>query len=222
MLYKVVLEHVGDQVVRTIKEVREAAGCGLKEAKDLVDHAPQTVMSNLTMERAEALALVLENLGNRVSIQGDAGAPVSMSLSGTYQVVLERVGSEVIRTIKEVREMTGYGLKEAKDLVDHAPQTVKTNLTREKAEEIKRILESVGNRVSVVNMSNLSDASAYNDMERELMQPVSFGATQTKRCPKCGSTNLLDGPCGLLDKLKAMFGGSTYNQKCGDCGCKIL
>jgi len=62
----------------------------------------------------------------------------------TYNVLLKEVGQQKIAVIKVVREITGLGLKESKDLVDAAPKIVKEKVSKEEAEEIKKKLAEVG------------------------------------------------------------------------------
>lgn len=71
---------------------------------------------------------------------GDGGAEEKSE----YTVVLKDIGAEKIKVIKAVREVTGLGLKEAKDLVDGAPSNIKENVTPEEANSIKEALEAVG------------------------------------------------------------------------------
>ena len=66
-----------------------------------------------------------------------------------FDVELKEVGAEKIKVIKVVREITGLGLKEAKELVDNAPKAVKEGATKEEADEIKAKLEGVGATVEV-------------------------------------------------------------------------
>lgn len=66
-----------------------------------------------------------------------------------FEVVLDSFGSKKIQVIKVVREITGLGLKEAKDLVDKAPNSVKEAIAKEEAEEIKGKLEAAGATVTV-------------------------------------------------------------------------
>ena len=61
-----------------------------------------------------------------------------------FNVELTEIGSEKVKVIKVVREVTGLGLKEAKDLVDSAPKNVKEAVSKEEAEELKKKLEEVG------------------------------------------------------------------------------
>ena len=66
-----------------------------------------------------------------------------------FDVELTEVGAEKVKVIKVVREITGLGLKEAKDLVDGAPKMLKEGATKEESEDIKKKLEEVGAKVTV-------------------------------------------------------------------------
>jgi large subunit ribosomal protein L7/L12 len=77
---------------------------------------------------------------------GAAAAPAEKT---SFDVVLATVGDKKIQVIKEVRAITNLGLKEAKDLVEGAPKPVKTGLTKEEAEEIKKKLTDVGATVEI-------------------------------------------------------------------------
>ena len=66
-----------------------------------------------------------------------------------FDVELTEVGSEKVKVIKVVREATGLGLKEAKELVDNAPKTLKEGASKEEAEEIKKKLEEVGAKATL-------------------------------------------------------------------------
>jgi large subunit ribosomal protein L7/L12 len=66
-----------------------------------------------------------------------------------FNVVLADAGANKINTIKEVRAITGLGLKEAKDLVEGAPKVVKEGVTKEEAEEMKKKLEAAGAKVEI-------------------------------------------------------------------------
>src|SRR3989338_8321975 len=67
----------------------------------------------------------------------------------SFNVVLQSGGEQKIQVIKVVREITGKGLKEAKDLVDGAPQVVKENAPKAEAEEIKKKIEEAGGKVAL-------------------------------------------------------------------------
>ncbi len=79
---------------------------------------------------------------------GDAAAPAAEEKS-TFDVVLENAGQEKIKVIKVIREITGLGLKESKEVADNAPKPVKEGVSKEEAEELKAKLEEVGATVEL-------------------------------------------------------------------------
>jgi len=108
-------------------------------------------LSSLTViEAAELVKMLEEKWG--VS----AAAPVAVAAAGAapaaaaaeekteFDVILQEVGGKKIKVIKVVREVTTLGLKEAKELVDGAPKTVKEGITKDEAEEIKKKFEAEG------------------------------------------------------------------------------
>lgn len=78
-----------------------------------------------------------------------AGPAAAAEEKTDFDVELTEVGSEKIKVIKVVREVTGLGLKEAKELVDNAPKTLKEQASKEDAEAIKTKLEEVGAKVTL-------------------------------------------------------------------------
>ena len=115
-------------------------------------------LSNLTVLEAAELATLLEEKWG-VSA---AAAPVAMAMpvgggdaggaaeeKSEFDVVLASVGASKINVIKEVRTITGLGLKEAKDLVEAAPKPVKEGVSKDEAEQIKAKLEEAGATVEV-------------------------------------------------------------------------
>jgi len=78
-----------------------------------------------------------------------AGAEAAAEEKDEFDVVLEGIGDKKIQVIKVVRELTSLGLKEAKDLVDSAPGTIKEGATKQEAEEMKAKLEDVGAAVAL-------------------------------------------------------------------------
>ena len=82
-----------------------------------------------------------------VAAAADAGAAVEEKTE--FDVELTEVGPNKVKVIKVVREATGLGLKEAKDLVDSAPKMVKEGVSKEEAEEVKTKLEAEGAKVTV-------------------------------------------------------------------------
>ena len=115
-------------------------------------------LSNLTVLEAAELATLLEEKWG-VSA---AAAPMAMSMpagggdtgeaveeKSEFDVVLASAGASKINVIKEVRTITGLGLKEAKDLVEGAPKPVKEGVSKDEAEQIKAKLEEAGATVEV-------------------------------------------------------------------------
>lgn len=84
-----------------------------------------------------------------MAVPGAAGAAEEVAEQTEFEVVLDNFGAKKIQVIKVIREITGLGLKEAKEMVDKAPNTVKEAVEKDEAEEIKSKLEAVGASVTV-------------------------------------------------------------------------
>ena len=85
-----------------------------------------------------------------MAVAGPAAAAAAPAEEQTeFTVVLSEVGEKKINVIKAVREVTSLGLKEAKDLVEGAPQTVKEGVSKEEAAKIKKVFEDAGAKVTV-------------------------------------------------------------------------
>jgi large subunit ribosomal protein L7/L12 len=154
--FDVVLTAAGANKIGVIKEVRAVTTLGLKEAKDLVDGAPKPVKEGVTKDQAEAMKKKLEEKWGvsaaapvALAAAPAAGAAPAAEAKTTFDVVLKETGANKIGVIKEVRAVTTLGLKEAKDLVEGAPKTVKEGATKEEAEEIKKKLEEAGAKVEL-------------------------------------------------------------------------
>ena len=80
---------------------------------------------------------------------GGAAAPEPVEEQTEFDVILKEIGDNKINVIKEVRKITNLGLKEAKDLVESAPATVVTAVTKEAAAEAKAALEAAGAKVEI-------------------------------------------------------------------------
>ncbi len=91
----------------------------------------------------------LEPAAGGVMMAAPAAAAVAVEEPTEFNVVLMEAGANKIQVIKEVRAATGLGLKEAKDLVDGAPKTVKEALPKADAEELKKKLEAAGGKVEI-------------------------------------------------------------------------
>jgi large subunit ribosomal protein L7/L12 len=88
-------------------------------------------------------------VGGAPASGGGAAAPAAVEEKTEFDVVLKEAGAKKIQVIKVVRELTGLGLKEAKDLVDGAPQTVKAGVGKDEAAQVKAKLEEQGATVEV-------------------------------------------------------------------------
>ena len=110
-------------------------------------------LSSLTVLEAAELAKLLEekwgvSAAAAVAVAGPAAAAAAPAEEKTeFTVVLAAAGDKKIEVIKEVRAITGLGLKEAKDLVEGAPKPVKEGVNKEEADKIKTTLEKVGAKV---------------------------------------------------------------------------
>ncbi|SOE18599.1 LSU ribosomal protein L12P [Hoeflea halophila] len=115
-------------------------------------------LSNLTVLEAAELSKMLEekwgvSAAAPVAVAaagGAAGAPAEAAEEQTeFDVILAEAGANKINVIKEVRGITGLGLKEAKDLVEAAPKAVKEGISKGEADDIKKKLEDAGAKVTV-------------------------------------------------------------------------
>jgi large subunit ribosomal protein L7/L12 len=85
-----------------------------------------------------------------VAVAPAAGGAGAAAVEKTeFTVVLKSAGADKIKAIKEVRAITGLGLKEAKDLVEGAPKTLKEGVTKDEADKIKKQVESAGAQVEI-------------------------------------------------------------------------
>ena len=114
-------------------------------------------LSSLTVLEAEQLSKMLEEKWGvsaaapvAVAAAGGAAAPAEAAEEQTeFDVILAAVGAQKINVIKEVRAITGLGLKEAKDLVEAAPKPVKEAVSKDDAAKIKAQLEGAGATVEI-------------------------------------------------------------------------
>ncbi|MFY9832368.1 MAG: 50S ribosomal protein L7/L12 [Methylocystis sp.] len=112
-------------------------------------------LSSLTVLEAAELAKLLEekwgvSAAAAVAVAAaPAAAAAPVEEKTEFNVILAAVGDKKIEVIKEVRAVTGLGLKEAKDLVEGAPKAVKEGVGKEEAEKIKAALEKVGAKVEL-------------------------------------------------------------------------
>ena len=112
-------------------------------------------LSALTVLEASELSKMLEekwgvSAAAPVAVAAAAGAPAAAAEEKTeFDVILASFGDNKINVIKEVRAITGLGLKEAKDLVEAAPKPIKEGVSKQEAEDIKKKVEAAGAKVEL-------------------------------------------------------------------------
>jgi large subunit ribosomal protein L7/L12 len=117
----------------------EIALLSLKEAVDLAEY----MKDKYGIEAAAGGAVMM-------AAGGAAGGGAAAAVEQTeFDVILDNGGANKIQVIKVVREATGLGLKEAKDLVDGAPKAVKEKISKDDAEKLKTALEGAGAKVTI-------------------------------------------------------------------------
>jgi len=126
---------------------------------DLKSFAEQLV--NLTVKEVNELAQILKDeygiepaaaavaVAAAPAAGGGDDAPAAEAVQTAFDVILKEAGGAKLAVVKLVKDLTGLGLKEAKDLVDGAPKEVKTGVTKEEAESLKKQLEEAGAVVEV-------------------------------------------------------------------------
>ena len=127
-----------------------------KEEMEMSTVSKEQVVSFIENMSVLELSKLVKELEEKFGVS--AAAPMAMMAAGggaaavektEFEVVLTAAGDNKINVIKEVRAITGLGLKEAKDLVEGAPKTVKEGLNKKDAEEMKKKLEAVGAKVDL-------------------------------------------------------------------------
>ncbi len=120
---------------------------------DLKDFAEQLV--NLTVKEVNELADILKNeygiepAAAAVAVAGPAAAGEAAEEKTEFDVILKAAGASKLAVVKLVKELTGLGLKEAKELVDGAPSAVKEGIAKDEAESLKSQLEEAGAEVEL-------------------------------------------------------------------------
>ena len=134
---------MSDAVAELDKELEELAGkldkLSLLQASQLVKYLEK----HWGVSAAAPVAVAAAPAG------GGGGAAAAAAEKTTFSVILEGAGDKKIQVIKEVRAITGLGLKEAKDLVDGAPKPIKEGVTKEEAADIKAKVEAAGGKVKL-------------------------------------------------------------------------
>jgi large subunit ribosomal protein L7/L12 len=122
---------------------------------DLKDFAEKLV--NLTVKEVNELATILKDeygiepaaAAVAVAVGGGAGADEAVEEKSEFDVILKAAGASKLAVVKLVKELTGAGLKEAKELVDNAPSPIKEGVSKDEAEALKAQLEEAGAEVEL-------------------------------------------------------------------------
>ncbi len=118
-----------------------------EQVKDYIKNMTLMDAATLVKELEEELGV---SAAAPVAIAGAPAGPAAAAEEKTeFNVVLTEVGEKKIQVIKVVRELTGLGLKEAKDLVDGAPKPIKEGVSKAEAETIKKKIEEVGAKIEI-------------------------------------------------------------------------
>lgn len=129
----------------------------MAENKLTVDEIFEAIKNLTVIEVSELVKKLEEEFGvSAAAPVAVAAAPVAGAAEAapaeektSFDVILKEAGSNKIQVIKVVRQLTNLGLKEAKDLVDNAPKPVKEGVSKEEAEEAKKLLEEAGATVEI-------------------------------------------------------------------------
>jgi len=123
----------------------------------------QNILTSIETLTVLELAELVKALEVKFGVSAAAAAPVAIAAAGgaaaggaaaadektSFTVILTSAGDKKINVIKEIRTVTSLGLKEAKDLVEGAPKTIKEDVNKEEAEKIKKVLEAQGAKVEI-------------------------------------------------------------------------
>jgi large subunit ribosomal protein L7/L12 len=125
---------------------------GLKMAKMTAQELIDAIKEMTVLELNDLVKACEEEFGVSAAagvVVAAAGPAAEVEEQTEFNVELTEIGAEKVKVIKVVREITGLGLKEAKDTVDGAPKVIKEGVSKEEAEEMKKKLEEVGAKVTL-------------------------------------------------------------------------
>ncbi|KPJ51340.1 50S ribosomal protein L7/L12 [candidate division TA06 bacterium DG_26] len=127
-----------------------------KTKKSNKEVALEAIEKMSVLELSELVKDLEEKFGVSAQVVSTVQAPTASAAAEPkveekteFDVILQSVGEKKIQVIKEVRAVTGLGLKEAKEFCESAPKPIKTAITKEEAEKLKEKLESIGAKVEI-------------------------------------------------------------------------
>jgi large subunit ribosomal protein L7/L12 len=146
------------EAVETKEEVKDQVKKEGKNVSQKLQDIIKTIGELTVLELAELVKALEEKFGVSAAAAvavaapaagGGAAGAAAAEEKTSFTVILANAGDKKIQVIKEIRTVTNLGLKEAKDLVEGAPKTVKDGVSKEEAEKIKKILEEQGAKVEI-------------------------------------------------------------------------
>ena len=120
-----------------------------EDVVSFIDNMSVLEMSEFVKELEDKYGVTAAAPAMAMAAPAAGGGEAAAEEKTEFDVVLAAVGDKKIQVIKEVRTITGLGLKDAKDLVESAPKAIKEGVKKEEAEEIKKKIEEVGGTVEV-------------------------------------------------------------------------
>lgn len=139
-------------MISAVTEYRNQKMEDNKMAKMTAQELIEAIKEMTVLELNELVKACEEEFGVSAAagvVVAAAGPAEEVEEKTEFDVELTEVGSEKVKVIKVVREITGLGLKEAKDTVEGAPKVIKEGISKDEAEEVKKKLEEVGAKVTV-------------------------------------------------------------------------
>lgn len=123
----------------------------VEQVKDFIKNMSLMDAANLVKDLEDELGVsaAAPMMGMMAMPGAASGGAEAAAEQTSFNVILADVGAEKIKVIKEVREVTSLGLKEAKELVDNAPKPLKEGVSKEEADKIKEKLEAVGAKIEI-------------------------------------------------------------------------
>lgn len=120
-----------------------------EDVVSFIDNMTVLEMSEFVKELEDKYGVTAAAPAAAVAAPAAGGGDAAAEEQTEFDVILTAIGDKKIQVIKEVRTITGLGLKDAKDLVEAAPKAIKEGVKKEEAEEIKKKLEAVGAKVEL-------------------------------------------------------------------------
>ena len=180
--YEVILSGVAaGKKLDVIKAVKESLGLGLKEAKELVEGAPSTLISDVSGQEADALKDCVEASGGEVKLINLSSQSASSHsiTSDAYDVILTKVGTRKLDLIKAFKTTLFLGLVDAKNLAETPNAVIHKGISKKDAEEFKKKYEAVGATVTVVETGSFKSSASGTSANKQSARSTASAAFHT-------------------------------------------